>query len=903
MTNHLTRHCQVITEPQRVRACLALNGISSPQASRSLQHAARQQHAQHAHRVQQQQTQMPPLDLSMLQSQQGWTPLETLAEVSRQINHLSGSSATGHGEEAAQSQNTMNAAGTEPMSGVDMTSASTAETAPMETDPFHVQEHFALASPQSSSPQKDQEQQDNQGQSVAEPSYGGLSSWSIAMQEADLKPLTGAVGPERHEDQACADASADADTSMTENHNLTVAAAAAARLNSAGMLDAGVFGDIERSLEANLEANLGEELARAIGSVDRAHIEETTDITGASPPVSHANAVAASHASDMHSAGQITTPTGFPVTPSQQHRTSTPNSSSRTAASSMGTTPANGQLAWGEITYMSNSAMSPTSHRAAPMVGVPTRSVFRVDQSGTQGRHHRARFSEPRRKEVQSIRKLGACIRCRILRKTCSEGDPCLTCQKVLSPRIWRTGCVRTRVTDKLDIYNARVQAYHCSRHFEAYKTAMDLKHPEVDLEAAQADINVLFDVKVRLGTKTSELYDSTVSAEYQDVIRKVVMIDTDASQNLPEKMQEYVNSVLPELVSGEEATFSRITLETARTVHAEEVSKAEIQDQKSEEMKKAAKTLELALALWGYVEVIERELKWSYKVRPSPVARVAAHTITRDSDEDVFKMLGLQLTAAAEMMAEKTSKELLSHLQGHLSDGKSPIGPPIFFAVLVLLICVEKTTWAFMSWEQIPELRNAWPLEKQPDYFTRQGDGLAEGLRMLLLIRKALPTTLVREEDGVLVDADPESDYRSYFQQINLNSQSPCPETYFAHGYLANLILVDHVYKQRFDPPFHPTTSRTLELRFCSIVLLPEDLLDAAQAPIQALAQAPALSADSDPAVNGRSEDPFQSEPQCASDEISQGAANDTPHGGHQASPLTQPDAAPTELPSASAS
>lgn len=774
MTNHLTRHCQVITEPQRVRACLALNGISSPQPSRSLQHAARQQHAQQAQRAHhQQQTQIPPLDLSMLQSQQGWTPLETLAEVSRQINHLSGSSAAGHGEEATSSQNDMTAAGAEPMSGVDMASASTPTITHIKPEPFQDQEHFALTSPQSSSSQKNPDQQEGQGQPVAVPGYGGLATWNITMQAADLTPLTGAGAPERQtivEDQACADASPDADSNMTEPPDLTVAAAAAAtaRLNSAGMLDTGVFGDIER----RLEANLGEELARAIGSVDRAQMDGTDETIGTSP-APQPNDVAVSHSTpDMRPAGEITSPTGFSITPSQHHHISTPNSSSQAIAPSMGGNPsANGQLAWGEITYMSHGGISPTTHRAAPMVGMPTRSVFRVDQNGTQGRHHRARFSEPRRKEVQSIRKLGACIRCRILRKTCSEGDPCLTCQKVLSPRIWRTGCVRTKVTDKLDIYNARVQAYHCSRHFEAYKTAMDLKHPEVDLEAVQADTTVLFEVKVRLGTKAGEIYDPTLSAEYQEVTRKVVMIDTDASQNLPEKMQSYVGSVLSELVSGEEAAFSRITLETARAVHAEEVRKADGQAQKSEEMKKASKTLELALALWGYVEVIERELKWSYKVRPSPVARVAAHAITRDSDEDVFKMLGLQLTAAAEMMAEKTSKELLSRLQGHLSDGKSPIGPPIFFAVLVLLICVEKTTWAFMSWEQIPELRNAWPLEKQPDYFTNQGDGLAEGLRMLLLIRKALPTTLVREEDGVLIEADPESDYRSYFQQINLNS------------------------------------------------------------------------------------------------------------------------------------
>lgn len=808
MTNHLTRHCQVITEPQRVRACLALNGIPNPQSSRSLQHAARhhgaqhaqrlqqqQQQHQHQHQHQQQQAQMPPIDLSLLQSQQGWTPLETLAEVSRQINHLSGSNASAHGEEASQSHNSMAATGIDPMSGVEMTPTSAAANATPGPDSFHAQEHFNLSSPQSSSLRKESEQLDHQGQSVDASSYSGLASWTNVMQDADLNPLTGAMEPERQmssvhgENQIRTDTATDVDANLTETPNLTVtaaaAAAAAARLNSTAMLDPGVFGDIERSLEAELEANLGEELARAIGAVDRANIDGENEVAG-----THANSIAASHAtSDTQHPDNTTTSTGFPTAISHQHRDSTPNSIPQMTAPSAGDMPASDEhLGWSEITYMSNNGTTPTPQRATPMVGMPTRSVFRVDQTGSQGRHHRSRFSEPRRKEVQSIRKLGACIRCRILRKTCSEGDPCQTCRKVLSPRIWRTGCVRTRVTDKLDIYNARVQAYHCSRHFEAYKTAMDLKHPEVDLEAIQADTSTVFEVKVRLGTKAGELYDPTLSAEYQNVVRKVVMIDTDASQNLPEKMQAYVSSVLPELVGGEEAAFSRITLETAQAVHAEEVRKAETAGQKSEEIRKAAKTLELAVALWGYVEVIERELKWSYKVRPSPLVRVAAHTITRESDEDVFKMLGLQLTAAAEMMAEKTSKELLARLQGHLSDGKSPIGPPIFFAVLVLLICVEKTTWAFMSWEQIPELRNAWPLEKQPDYFTKQGDGLADGLRMLLMIRKALPTTMVREEDCALVDADPESEYRNYFQRVNLNSKSPRSGKISFFGYLLNV-------------------------------------------------------------------------------------------------------------------
>lgn len=52
-----------------------------------------------------------------------------------------------------------------------------------------------------------------------------------------------------------------------------------------------------------------------------------------------------------------------------------------------------------------------------------------------------------------------------------------------------------------------------------------------------------------------------------------------------------------------------------------------------------------------------------------------------------------------------------------------------------------------------------------------------------------------------------------------------------------ANFLPASDVVQRRLDPPFHPTTSRTLELRYCSTILLPEHLLppqDGTEAPAQ---------------------------------------------------------------------
>lgn len=683
-----------------------------------------------------------PLDLSLLQSQQSWTPLETLAEVSRQqITHLNE-----HGEDSGQSQHTF--------SGTDLISGNMASTGSGEQ--FHVQDHFTLDSPQSSA-QKDQSE-GKQGQLNDQNGRGRLSSWDVAMQ--DLTPLTGALETERQSSDEQRPHTPRENPELTdEARNLDVAAAAAAQLNSAAMLDPTLF----NSLTGNLPGNLGEQLARAIGSVDSdkdgkvgpvRDTQSTTqqDSTSTPPP------------SNMERAG-LENRSPAAISPSDAARLAAAESTFVVSALGNGATApddqsqipsdaaaGNSQLPWGQFTYMTNTPAPPKPTPMQPMMGIPTRSVFRLDQNGAKGRHSRARFSEPRRKEVQNIRRIGACIRCRILRKTCSQGDPCETCRKVLSPRIWNTGCIRTKFTDKLDLYGARVQAHNCSRTVEQLQQASNTAYPVVMLEATHSDEGVTLTFEALRATKAGEYVDPTLSEEYQTVFPRILM--ADPRYDLPEKMQTYVEQILPELVRKEEAAFSRITLEMA-------LEQAAISENR---------ILKLALDLWGYVEMIERELKWKYSVQASPVAREKARPITKETDEDLYKVLGLQMSTAAEVKAEMTSKQLLLHMGRDLQDGRAVVDKPMFCAILLLLLSVEKSTWAFLIWERVPQLKDHWPLQAPPSDFTRQGDQLAELLRMLLTIRKALPKVTVREEDDVLTTEDLQ--YESFFEQINLKGQ-----------------------------------------------------------------------------------------------------------------------------------
>ncbi|KAJ4390789.1 hypothetical protein N0V93_004387 [Gnomoniopsis smithogilvyi] len=763
LTNHLTKRCTMISQTQRINACLALNGINATRTPRSHQSRQQQQQQQTQHaqqQFQQNQAQMPPLDLSLLQSQQSWTPLETLAEVSRQqITHLNE-----HGEDGGHSHHAF--------PGSDLISGNITSTG--SGDQYHVQDHFALNSPQSTS-QKDQ----------SEEKQGAL--------ETEHQSNDQQLHPPRENSEV-----------TDEVRNLDVAAAAAAQLNSATMLDPTLF----NNLAGNLAGNLGEQLAQAIGSVEPGRDGKGGPVRDTSSTVQQG---AESTASPNVERAVLEHRSPDPISPSDAARLAAAESTFVVSALSNSTTApddpsqgvsdvpgGNSQLPWGQFTYMTNNPTPPKPTPMQPMMGIPTRSVFRLDQNGAKGRHSRARFSEPRRKEVQNIRRIGACIRCRILRKTCSQGDPCETCRKVLSPRIWNTGCIRTKFTDKLDLYGARVQAHNCSRTIEQLKQASNIAYPRVVLEASHSDEGVALTFEALRATKAGEYVDPTLSEEYQTIFPRILM--ADPRYDLPEKMQVYVEQILPELVRKEEATFSRITLEMA----LEQAASSE------------NRILKLALDLWGYVEMIERELKWKYSVQASPVAREKARPITKETDEDLYKLLGLQMSTAAEVKAEMTSKQLLLHMGRDLQDGRAVVDKPMFCAILLLLLSVEKSTWAFLIWERVPQLKDHWPLQAPPSDFTTQGDQLAELLRMLLTIRKALPKVTVREEDDVLTTEDPE--YESYFEQINLKASD--------------------VVQRRLDPPFHEMTSRTLELRYCSTILLPEHLLPpqdgTEEAPIQ---------------------------------------------------------------------
>ncbi|GKT92876.1 Zn(II)2Cys6 transcription factor [Colletotrichum tofieldiae] len=411
--------------------------------------------------------------------------------------------------------------------------------------------------------------------------------------------------------------------------------------------------------------------------------------------------------------------------------------------------------------------------------------------NGTQSEHKRKAYNPLRRKEVQAARKKGACIRCRILRKTCGTNDPCDQCRKIQGPRHWTYPCVRTRLNQELTLYSAalivvlaQTRVKHARQNYQLLSNGTSLV---VSLWEDSPSLTLAALVTPRPQQPVAEESEQT-NGDAKPVFQ-VVMIDQD-KEDLPARMEEFLKSILPTLIQREPSHFMQVVLEAA---------------QKFPQERTTGKNLKLAIELWGLIEILDRERGWYIaEEREGIVSPRGPEDFAGSDDQDIYNLITFQLSAATERKANNVSNKLISELQRCLENGKAKINFDIYLSILILLHCLEKTTWTFKVWE-MDDFRQRWPLDRPPAMYVNQGREIADLLKMLLTLRKSHPKTF-RTLDGRLSVIDVgDSDFAmmaEFFEALNLD--------------------YDDVVQKLETCAFSPETSRSLELHFCSQVLLP---------------------------------------------------------------------------------
>ncbi|KAH8681159.1 hypothetical protein BX600DRAFT_504891 [Xylariales sp. PMI_506] len=743
LTNHLTKKCPAISEAERINACLTLHGISGNNARRS-QNVAAGVNANINGAV----SAAPPVTDAAALAQNNWTALETLAEVSRQIDlsekhddHLPGSQPAPRDATQAPLHHPLMA---------------------LSSYPFELQEQFTLDNPPLN--YDNRLARDHDGTQEQHDQAGGLDSQTQTQQNVTSEPDHEMTTEEKLRSLLEGDGHHPIDS------NLSVAAAATARLNPS-LLDPqlhmlqedpkvdSISDELMRAVPTDVEIGATGEDSAAVSSTD---IEARPNVVHVSP----------------HSTDEMMV--DYPAA----DRPSTPSS----------TTPVTAQDSaspWGEMTYIPENLQPPASvsDQSQQLAYTLNKGGFRMDAfspNGTRRQHVRARFDANRRKEVQEVRRIGACIRCRILRKVCSKGTPCDTCRKVLSPRVWHTGCTRTKLAEQIELYSAGVQIVVAQKRVNKLKTEFNLVDNGLIIEASHFhETGHHLTLQVLQG---SSIADAERQSETPLAPNQAVMIDNN-KEDIPAEVENYMRQMLPEFVARESSSHVRATLECAQRVAHET----------NDEL------LRRSLELWGLTEIMDRERQWSFILKPRN--REGEDKWLKDdlsnesSDNETFTTFCTQLTAGAERKAAATSKSLLNGIQRNLQDGKTKLGFPMFLTSMIFLNCVEKMTWAFKAWEG-EALQPLWPLEKQPGNYYSQGYALCELLRMLLLIRHILPKVSAPDPDQPIVSEDNSETIKKYYEDLN--------------------VTPNFLRTRREHFSFDQSDSRSLELLFCSALLQP---------------------------------------------------------------------------------
>ena len=365
----------------------------------------------------------------------------------------------------------------------------------------------------------------------------------------------------------------------------------------------------------------------------------------------------------------------------------------------------------------------------------------------------RGRFTPSRRKEVQEVRKMGACIRCKMLKKPCSGGTPCNTCKSVESARLWKQPCVRTRIAEEVEMFSAGLHTVLAFHEVNAIKGQFQFQKSPYLIEASHFPETTVFATFSALEAQEMPLgdhMDPGLGVNFN--INTFRLLDNDAD-DLPMKMEAYMKRMMPIFFEKEQSEFMRTTLTTAFGISVE----------------KQDTLLTRVLELWAMVHIlVDHEFQWTILARGDNVPNSPGiqSPIDPNGNNRNYRVLCAQLNAAAEKKAAAICKDVLNELERRLLARSAHIPFATFLIAIIFLNCIEKSTWLFESWEQ-ESYKPRWPLDKPPREYAGQGDKITNMLQMLLRMRSVPPKTAVK--NGVL-EADGDLATVEYFRTIGLS-------------------------------------------------------------------------------------------------------------------------------------
>lgn len=405
----------------------------------------------------------------------------------------------------------------------------------------------------------------------------------------------------------------------------------------------------------------------------------------------------------------------------------------------------------------------------------------------------RGRFSEQRRKEVENIRKKGACMRCRMLKKPCSEGTPCDTCKGIENARLWKQTCLRTRLAEEFTLYNTAL--FYAFDHTRLIRTLNNSSPCDVP---GRIEVSLFPDTKVyatfsAMQTSRSDRFaDGNLSGSNDVLLLTFKSEDTAAL-----KMERYVNDAIVQCISAEPSTMLRSTLEMA----------AELSVDYEDTL------LTKMIRLWAATNMlVSKELHWTISYNPHDDPVNDHITVVDEKTEEgraaskcpagqrrVFapdspdhKLLHAQLQDAAERYCIKQSRTCMGELERRLLQRHQTPTFLTFFAAVILLNCVERMTALYRSFDPVADETSARRFaENQRD---------TEGVQRTPSNASTESTQAINEEINVLNVGQDNPD-KAGTDREGTWPLKPTPSELWPQGYSFSQLLQMLIRMRSFEP------------------------------------------------------------------------------------------------------
>ncbi|GAB1730751.1 hypothetical protein NU195Hw_g48t1 [Hortaea werneckii] len=401
----------------------------------------------------------------------------------------------------------------------------------------------------------------------------------------------------------------------------------------------------------------------------------------------------------------------------------------------------------------------------------------------------RGRFSNSRREEVSKIRKQGACIRCRMLKKPCSEGTPCQTCANVESARLWKGTCLRTKLIDEFTLWSTNL--FRARSQIETMAAIQGLQptslHGRLEMRCFQgSNLGMSFIVKQYTDSDPLLGLQSSTAGSGGQHSNSIWLID---ERDFHAKLESYLARITSNWVEGETSNFYKATLLKALDLaQEEESSKANANHLPSatssatnlttnsspaarscynlqDSLLKNVLELWLATTLLSQAENVPIEARYNADRSPLNEPESLDWNVGDKSGNiealppASTKLVRRQLLAALEGRCEKLGKSVINEIERRLLQRAQVSRFSTFLSSVLLLSAVERTSSLYQNFATELEDQNSsptlWPLETPPSRLWIQGPHFADLLIMLLRMRALPPQTKEGLNGKLIVEKD----------------------------------------------------------------------------------------------------------------------------------------------------